>query len=964
MNIQDSQKQFTSTIKSKYIKSLRKNNLYFQSKYKRKPESKKFIEKKIYNKFHKVYTERNNIYNIKVINEIITNQKSHIVAEFKDFLIKDDYSEFFWKFYKLKESKILLVKIYNYYKLTSFVFPNYILLSENKYLYKNIQRKQKLINILEEKEEGIIANCKKAGYDTDDFFDISSKVFNSNILDSILNESNTSQIKRSLFGVSTENSNFTDNDTDNKLNILVKNIDKIEEDCENQFLEKKNFQINKHNNILKEENENKHNNLNLINVKQVIDKINIKNVIISRNRHKTVEITKYSNYGKNESKLKNNKNKSKISNSNEIKDINVFRKLLNHQNNRKGDNKKENSPFSNNRENNRNIIFNNIYKTDLYLNINNNIIIKETKNKSNETKNYYQNTYKNVVNKLDLNKIKNLELSKYLINSDRRQYKRLKKNDINNLLLSIGSPEKEYDKRQISDSRREYKYNKNKIEKEKKSYIDIMNNKKINKHQKNKTDIIIDNFNNNKNKSKNEATRSFEIYKNTKQMSVNVEIIKNKEKKEKKEKVNQFKNTLNNLMSVIRKKNFERNINRKQYNIRNYKNGYSSMYSSSYINKKEKKKSIESYYDSIKDTKNKSMTTKNKKYKINKEMTTTNKNSITSRSYISVRNKADNIIKINSKKRNTKIILNTIESAKIRKLINKFEPKQKKLTKTKKNDKKYLIDEIINLNNKKNDMSPLTARETNEYDRNRYNKKPKIKYTSFIKNNNNNFNALQNSLNTSNFNYILFGRPKSLPNQKEHIKRISNRNNKKNLTISKKIEYNRNILQGYFDKSLKEKFEKLNKTVKYKRNIQNSTYLKTKNNSNLDSTIYRNINTNSNLNIKKKYNIISKPKKRKIKKSKTKEKKKEIKGNKNLKPNKIIEHKIKRFNSNISNKINNIIKISYSQIEQRSKKYKDIYGNKKRSGNNNIKTKLIPFSYTDRISQKNNLRAFSCINKV
>ena len=958
MNIQDSQKQFTSNIKSKYIKSLRKNNLYFQSKYKRKPESKKFIEKKIYNKFYKVYTETNNLYNIKVINEIITNQKSHIVAEFKDFLIKDDYSEFFWKFYKLKESKILLDKIFNYYKLTSFVFPNYILLSENKYLYKNIQRKQKLINILEEKEEGNIINCKKAGYDTDDFFDISSKVFNSNILDSILNESNTSQIKRSLFGVSTENSNFTDNDTDNKLNILVNNINKIEEDCENQYLEKKNFQINvanKNNNILKEENDNKHNNLNLINVKQVIDKINIKNVIISRNRHKTVEITKYSNYGKNESKLKNNKNKSKISNSNEIKDINVFRKLLNHQKNRKGDNKKENSPFSNNRENNRNIIFNNIYKTDLYLNINNNIIIKETKNKSNETKNYYQNTYKNVVNKLDLNKIKNLELSKFLINSDRRHYKRLKKNDINNLLLSIGSPEKEYYKRQISDSRREYKYNKNKLEKEKKSYIDIMNNKKINNHKKNKTDIIIDNFNRNKCKTKNEATRSFEIYKNTKQMSVNVETIKNKEKKEK---VNQFKNTLNNLMSVIRKKN----INRKQYNIRNYKNGYSSMYSSSYINKKEKKRSIESYYDSIKDTKNKSIKEKNKKYKINKEMTTTNKNSITSRSYISVRNKVNNITKNNSKKRNTKIYLNTIEPAKFKKL-NKFEPKQKKSIKSKKNEKKYLIDEIINLNNKKNDMSPLTAREINEYDRNRYNKKPKIKYTSFIKNNNNNFSALQNSLNTSNFYYILFGRPKSLPNKKEYIKRIPNKNNNKNLTISKKIDYNRNMLKCYFDKSLKEKIEKLNKTVKYKRNTQNSTYLKTKNNSKLDSSVYRNINTNSNLNIKKKYNIISKHKKRKVKKSKTKEKTKEIKNTKNLKSNKIIDHKIKRFNSNVSNKINNIIKISYSQIEQRSKKYKDIYGNKKRS-NNNINMKLIPFSYTDRISQKNNLRALSCINKV
>ena len=128
----------------------------------------------------------------------------------------------------------------------------------------------------------------------------------------------------------------------------------------------------------------------------------------------------------------------------------------------------------------------------------------------------------------------------------------------------------------------------------------------------------------------------------------------------------------------------------------------------------------------------------------------------------------------------------------------------------------------------------------------------------------------------------------------------------------------------------------------------------TKNNSKLDSSIYININTNYNLNIKKRNYIISKPKKRKFKGSKTKEKEKETNNKKNVKPNKIIEHKIKRFNNN------NIIKMSYSQIEQRSKKYKDIYGNRKRS-NNSIKMKLVPFSYTDRISQKNNLMAFSRI---
>ena len=122
----------TINIKSKYIKSLRLNNLYFQPKSKRKPESKKNIEKYIFNKLLKTYAKPPNFYNIKIINEIVANQKSHIVAEFKDYLIKDDCTEFFWKFYTKKESYHFLIKILNYYKQTSVVFPNYILLTENK----------------------------------------------------------------------------------------------------------------------------------------------------------------------------------------------------------------------------------------------------------------------------------------------------------------------------------------------------------------------------------------------------------------------------------------------------------------------------------------------------------------------------------------------------------------------------------------------------------------------------------------------------------------------------------------------------------------------------------------------------------------------------------------------------------------------------------------------------------------
>ena len=134
-NIQEKITEVTN-FKSQYVKSLRMNYLYYKTKAYKKIQSKKDIEKTIYNKLKNTYSLNENYYNIKIINDIITNQKSHLVAEFKDFLIKDDISEFIYKFYSSKESKKLLITIFNYYNQTSVVFPNYILLTENKYLYK------------------------------------------------------------------------------------------------------------------------------------------------------------------------------------------------------------------------------------------------------------------------------------------------------------------------------------------------------------------------------------------------------------------------------------------------------------------------------------------------------------------------------------------------------------------------------------------------------------------------------------------------------------------------------------------------------------------------------------------------------------------------------------------------------------------------------------------------------------
>ncbi len=45
------------------------------------------------------YLTSRDFYNVKIINDIIYNECTHIVSVFKDFLIYDDISEFLKRFY-------------------------------------------------------------------------------------------------------------------------------------------------------------------------------------------------------------------------------------------------------------------------------------------------------------------------------------------------------------------------------------------------------------------------------------------------------------------------------------------------------------------------------------------------------------------------------------------------------------------------------------------------------------------------------------------------------------------------------------------------------------------------------------------------------------------------------------------------------------------------------------------------
>ena len=64
-------------------------------------------------------------YNIFIINSIIFDQKSHLVSEFKNYLLWDETSEFLKRFYDLVESFDRLPNISRYYEDYTLFAPVY-----------------------------------------------------------------------------------------------------------------------------------------------------------------------------------------------------------------------------------------------------------------------------------------------------------------------------------------------------------------------------------------------------------------------------------------------------------------------------------------------------------------------------------------------------------------------------------------------------------------------------------------------------------------------------------------------------------------------------------------------------------------------------------------------------------------------------------------------------------------------
>jgi hypothetical protein len=71
------------------------------------------------------------------------NENNEIVSVFKDYLIMDDLTEFLKRSYVKEDSELRLPKIFKFYDSYASPHPNYAVLPENKYLFRNFTKKQK-----------------------------------------------------------------------------------------------------------------------------------------------------------------------------------------------------------------------------------------------------------------------------------------------------------------------------------------------------------------------------------------------------------------------------------------------------------------------------------------------------------------------------------------------------------------------------------------------------------------------------------------------------------------------------------------------------------------------------------------------------------------------------------------------------------------------------------------------------
>ena len=208
------------------------------------------IEKRSKMLIRKHYDKVSTSYNSLILDNLLSNGKCHIVAIFKEYLIKDDNSEFLKRYYKKIESLPRIVKLSKYYYETSVIFPNYTPIMEAKYLYKNIMKKQKVIDEQQKLEDQMerMKQKNKNKYKSKEKEKIDN-VINDTAYNEILNQSES--LLRIVFGIKKKKSGLniikpiTDEEEENEIEKIEKIINEIIKYESIKQLEKNNLIKNK-----------------------------------------------------------------------------------------------------------------------------------------------------------------------------------------------------------------------------------------------------------------------------------------------------------------------------------------------------------------------------------------------------------------------------------------------------------------------------------------------------------------------------------------------------------------------------------------------------------------------------------------------------------------------------------------------------------------------------------------------
>ena len=230
------------------------------------------------------------------INNLMFNEKCRIVSRFKDYLIYDDDTEFCRTNYKKEKLRNTLIKIYNFYDQYNKVFPNYMILPENIYMYKNLRRKQKLIDINIE----MIDKKNKVKNNNNENKKENLILFDEQVRANI-NRQNNSNITISL--THTFISNYTDNiELKKNENVLDKNRSFVESSINNSSF---NISLYSKRSIFNDNNTNKYKKCNkYLYDNSIKSETSLENVVVALNSKKF-----------NKNKINKRKNKCLLTNS-------------------------------------------------------------------------------------------------------------------------------------------------------------------------------------------------------------------------------------------------------------------------------------------------------------------------------------------------------------------------------------------------------------------------------------------------------------------------------------------------------------------------------------------------------------------------------------------------------------------------------------------------------------------------